>query len=83
MAAFHRLDLGLILKFYPKWGESDLSINVINAYDRRNAFFLFLEPEFADADGGDGGLFEIPERIKATQVSLFPILPSISWNFKF
>jgi hypothetical protein len=83
LAAFHRLDLGLILKFYPKWGESDLSINVINAYDRRNAFFLFLEPEFADADGGDGGLFEIPERIKATQVSLFPILPSISWNFKF
>lgn len=83
LAAFHRLDLGLIVKFYPKWGESDLSINVINAYDRRNAFFLFLEPEFAEETGAGGELFEIPERIKATQVSLFPILPSISWNFKF
>lgn len=83
LAAFHRLDLGLILKFYPKWGESDLSINVINAYDRRNAFFLFLEPEFAEDSGEAGEIFEIPERIKATQVSLFPILPSISWNFKF
>ena len=83
LAAFHRLDLGLIFKFYPKWGESDLSINVINAYDRRNAFFLFLEPEFAEETGAGGELFEIPERIKATQVSLFPILPSISWNFKF
>lgn len=83
LAAFHRLDLGLIIKFYPKWGESDLSINVINAYDRRNAFFLFLEPEFAEETGAGGELFEIPERIKATQVSLFPILPSISWNFKF
>jgi len=83
LAAFHRLDLGLILKFYPKWGESDLSINVINAYDRRNAFFLFLEPEFAEDATPGGEVFEIPERIKATQVSLFPILPSISWNFKF
>lgn len=83
LAAFHRLDLGLILKFYPEWGESDLSINVINAYDRRNAFFLFLEPEFAEDSTPGGELFEIPERIKATQVSLFPILPSLSWNFKF
>ena len=83
LAAFHRLDLGLIFKFYPKWGESDLSINVINAYDRRNAFFLFLEPEFAEDATPGGEVFEIPERIKATQVSLFPILPSISWNFKF
>lgn len=83
LAAFHRLDLGLIFKFYPKWGESDLSINVINAYDRRNAFFLFLEPEFAEDATPGGEVFEIPERVKATQVSLFPILPSISWNFKF
>ena len=83
LAAFHRLDLGMIIKFFPKWGESDLSINVINAYDRRNAFFLLLEPEFAEATTTGGEIIEIPERIKATQVSLFPILPSISWNFKF
>lgn len=83
LAAFHRLDLGLIWKFYPKWGESDLSLNVINAYDRRNAFFLFLEPEFAEDATPGGEVFEIPERIKATQVSLFPILPSLTWNFKF
>lgn len=82
LADFHRLDLGLVLKFFPKWGESDLTFNVINAYDRRNAFFVFLEPEFREVDN-DGVLIEIPEKITANQVSLFPILPSITWNFKF
>lgn len=83
LAAFHRLDLGVIIKFFPKWGESDLTLNVINAYDRRNAFFILLEPEFQEGMTEEGEILQIPERIKATQVSLFPILPSISWNFKF
>ena len=82
LAAFHRLDLGMVIKFFPKWGESDLSINVINAYDRRNAFFVYLEPEFPETDDPVTGL-EVPTGITARQVSLFPILPSVSWNFKF
>lgn len=79
---FHRLDLGLVIKFFPKWGESDLTISVFNAYDRRNAFFIFLEPVFSETEV-DGTLIEIPERIAAKQQSLFPILPSLTWNFKF
>lgn len=82
LPAYHRLDLGLIIKFFPKWGESDLSINVINAYDRRNTFFIYLEPIFKD-ETVDGTSIQIPERIAAKQVSLFPILPSVTWNFKF
>lgn len=83
LAAYHRLDLGLVIKFFPKWGESDLSFNVINAYDRRNAFFVFFEPEFPSGTGGGNLPVEVPTRIAAKQVSLFPILPSIAWNFKF
>jgi hypothetical protein len=79
---FHRLDLGVTYRFLPKWGESDLSINVINAYDRRNAFFVYLEPQFQEVDAG-GTTIQIPESIAARQVSLFPILPSITYNFKF
>jgi len=83
LPAYHRLDLGLIINFFPKWGESNLTLNVINAYDRRNTFFIYLEPEFKEVDTGQGNSIEIPERIAAKQVSLFPILPSVSWNFKF
>ncbi|MCB9272869.1 MAG: TonB-dependent receptor [Lewinellaceae bacterium] len=80
---YHRLDLGLVLHFFPKWGESDLSLNVVNAYDRRNTFFIYLEPEYETVDGTDGNQIQIPTRISAKQVSLFPILPSFTWNFKF
>jgi hypothetical protein len=82
LPAYHRLDLGLVYKFFPKWGESDLTLSVVNAYDRRNAFFIFFEPEFEGEESNTGGI-DIPTRIAASQVSLFPILPSLTWNFKF
>ncbi|MBK7872397.1 MAG: TonB-dependent receptor [Saprospiraceae bacterium] len=80
---YHRLDLGLVWRFFPKWGESDITFNVINAYDRRNTFFIYFEPEFEDRKDAQGNAIEIPNRIAAKQVSLFPVLPSITWNFKF
>lgn len=81
---FHRLDLNFIIKFFPKWGESDLTISVVNAYDRRNAFFIYIEPQYADDNNNNSGNeFDIPERLAAKQVSLFPILPALTWNFKF
>lgn len=83
LPAFHRLDLGMVLKFYPRRGESDLTFNIINAYDRRNTFFIYLEPEFNTVTDAFGNTFEVPKRIAAKQVSLFPILPSITYNFKF
>lgn len=80
---YHRLDLGLVINFFPKWGKSDLTINVINAYDRRNTFFIYFEPVYKEMQDGQGGIVELPERIAAKQVSLFPILPSVTWNFQF
>ncbi len=84
MPAYHRMDLGLVIKFFPKWGESDLTISVYNAYDRRNPYFLYLEPELDTIEDEAGN--EIGEAlvgVAAKQVSLFPVLPSFTWNFKF
>lgn len=84
LAAYHRLDLGLVWKFFPRWGESDLTFSVYNAYDRRNAFFIYLEPEIRTVvEETTGTVLKLPERISARQVSLFPILPAVTWNFKF
>ena len=79
---YHRLDLGLVFRFFPRWGETDLTLSVVNVYDRRNTFFIYLEPEFEEVNNG-GSVIEVPRRIVARQVSLFPILPSLTWNFKF
>jgi hypothetical protein len=74
------LDLGLVIRFFPKWGKSDLTIGVYNAYDRRNPYFLFLDTQTTPNE--DLGV-DVVTGIKAKQVSLFPILPSITYNFKF
>jgi hypothetical protein len=73
---YHRLDLGLVLKFKPKWGESDLTFSIYNLYNRRNAFFLYFE-QVTDPKT------KLPSGFVAKQVSLFPIIPSITYNFKF
>ncbi len=84
MPAYHRMDLAFVIRFFPKWGENDLTISIYNVYNRRNPYFLYLSPEYAQ-DYGDQGPppGAVPDRISARQVSLFPILPSFTWNFSF
>jgi hypothetical protein len=57
-------------KFFSSW-----TLSVYNFYNRQNPYFIYF--------GNDGNLNEGTLEIKAYQVSLFPILPSITWNFKF
>jgi hypothetical protein len=76
MAAYHRLDLGLVWKFRPRWGESDLTFSVYNMYNRRNPYFIYFE-ELRDNET------DLISGFKAKQVSLFPVIPSVTYNFKF
>lgn len=79
---FFRADFGLVYRFFPKWGDSDLTLSVFNLTNRRNAFFVYLEPIIEEQDFL-GTIQEIPVGVKAKQVSLFPIIGSVTWNFKF
>ena len=83
MPAYHRLDIGIVRKFKHKWGTSDLTFSAYNAYNRRNPYFLFLEPEFQTVEIAPGQTIELPNRVAAKQVSLFPIIPTFTWNFAF
>jgi hypothetical protein len=80
---FFRSDLGIVYKFFPKWGESDLTLSVFNLTNRRNAFFLYLEPQYAENVDPLEDPLAIPTGVAAKQVSLFPIIGSLTWNFKF
>jgi len=75
---YHRLDLGLVYKLRPSrtGGERDLTFSVYNAYNRRNAYFIFFETQRD----------KVTDRVTgfaARQVSLFPAIPSVTYNFKF
>lgn len=79
LAPYHRLDLSvdwLIAK--RKHFETSLNFSIYNVYNRKNPFFIFYETE-TNVDVSQG-VFEIST--KAYQMSLIPILPSITWNFK-
>ena len=76
---YHRLDLSLnwtIVK--KKRFETGLNFSVYNVYNRKNPFFIFFETQTNYVEGQS---FDMTT--KAYQMSLFPILPSITWNFKF
>ena len=78
MIPYHRLDLGLVYKLRPSriGGERDFTFSIYNAYNRRNAYFIYFE-QTRD---------KITDKVtgyRAQQVSLFPIIPSVTYNFKF
>ena len=82
LPAFHRLDLSATLtprkNANRKW-HSQWVFSVYNAYNRKNPFTIYTRTTKND-DGdvvGDGRTKE------ARMVYLFPILPSVTYNFKF
>jgi hypothetical protein len=76
MKPYHRLDLSVTLKGKEtKKFKSSWNLSVYNVYSRLNPYFLYIDTE---GDPYEGSL-----TVKAKQVSLFPIIPSITWNFSF
>ena len=83
MDAYHRLDISATYTPKPhKKYKSSWNFSIYNVYNRLNPYFIYLDIEDNTPDGSgsweNGGLSP-----KASQVSLFPIIPSITWNFKF
>ncbi len=76
MHPYHRLDLGVKFSKQKKKGVRTWSISIYNAYNRQNPFFYYIDNEYND----DGS---VSDKTVVKQQSLFPILPSITYSFKF
>ncbi len=74
MAPYHRLDLGIQFHKEKKWGERIWEISVYNVYNRKNPFFYYIQYT-SNSMGQSSTILK--------QVSLFPIIPSFSYSFKF
>jgi hypothetical protein len=91
MASYHRADISLnvvskktikreeeakMSKTPPKrLFRSSWNFSIYNVYNRMNPYFIY----FDTSGNANAGTFQV----QAKQVSLFPILPSITWNFEF
>ncbi|SDL59484.1 TonB-dependent Receptor Plug Domain [Catalinimonas alkaloidigena] len=85
MAPYHRMDVGLVWHFRPRWGESDLTFSIYNLYNRRNPYFIYFDQEWIDPDDFTGSPEDVQKFVtfRARQVSLFPVIPAITFNFRF
>ena len=77
LAPYHRFDISATYsgkkdkKFKSGWNFS-----IYNVYNRKNPYFIYNDYT--------GVFLQDPQvSIQAKQVSIFPILPSITWNFSF
>jgi hypothetical protein len=75
MRPYHRLDVGIQFHKEKKWGERIWEISFYNAYNRKNPFFYYTDLESDIVTKKKYGLLK--------QVSLFPIIPSFTYSFKF
>ena len=77
MAPYHRADISMVY-LVGKRRKNDLTFSVYNVYSRMNPYFIYIETKTLNPDGsGQITGFE------AKQVSLFPIIPSVTYNFRY
>ncbi|TDN40021.1 TonB-dependent receptor [Hymenobacter sp. UV11] len=77
MAAYHRFDLDLSKTKKKRWGEVVNSLSIYNVYSRRNPYYLYFDAALVELNG------TVVQPASYKQVSLFPIIPSVSKAFKF
>ncbi len=79
MPAYHRLDISATYEGKEKPGKrfhSSWNFGIYNVYSRMNPYYIYFETTGTI-------LPDFNLQTVAKQVSLFPIIPSVTWNFKF
>lgn len=78
LPAYHRMDISATLtpsgNVNRKW-KSEWVFSVYNTYSHLNPYFIYFDQTGSPYNG--------TLQIQAKQVSLFPVIPAVTWNFKF
>ena len=75
---YHRLDLSATFTPHPESEKnftSSWTFSVYNIYNRQNPFFIYY---FTEVDTES-----LRANASAYKISLFPIIPSVTWNFRW
>ncbi len=75
---YHRLDISATLKPHPnaeRRFSSSWTFAVYNIYDNRNPLFFYYDTQENPITG--------KTEVVGKQVSFFPVIPSVTWNFKW
>lgn len=72
MAPYHRMDIGIQFHKKLKYWDQTWEVSVYNLYNRANPYFYYIGESKKD-----------PSKTVLKQVSIFPVLPSVTYSFKF
>jgi hypothetical protein len=78
LRAYHRLDLSATytpVQKKKKRLKSSWVFSIYNMYSRLNPYFIYYDQE--------GSPYDNTLKVSVKQVSLFPVIPSVTWNFVF
>ena len=73
MDSYHRLDLSFSWWKDTKWGQRKWTLAIYNVYNHRNPFYVDIVRDPTP----------FTSKNKFVQYSLFPIIPSVTYSFKF
>jgi len=79
LPSYHRLDFSAINspkknERRKKW-QTEWVFSIYNVYSRKNPYFIYFDQE--------GSLVNNNLKVQAKQVSIFPIIPAVTYNFRF
>ncbi len=77
LPAYHRLDLSLNMSKQKKHGKRTWSFGIYNAYNHINPFYTLLVNQYETGD------FTNQKQTYLKIISIFPIMPSVSYKFEF
>ena len=77
MPAYHRMDIGVNFHKEKKHGTRTWSLSVYNLYNRKNPFMIYEKNNTHSVING------VHYSSSLMKLSLFPIIPSVSYSFKF
>ena len=77
MPAYHRMDIGVNFHKEKKHGTRTWSLSVYNLYNRKNPFMIYEKNNTHSVING------VHYNSSLMKLSLFPIIPSVSYSFKF
>lgn len=78
MPSYQRLDLGANFRKQKKHGIRTWSFSVYNAYNQMNPFFVYPDYDYIYYNNGT-----MTSSKSFKKITIFPIIPSVSYSYKF
>ena len=79
MPSYHRMDASVNFHRKLKHGERTINLSVYNLYNRKNPFLIYKKEGTISTNSTTGEMY--PSSL--VKVSIFPIIPSFSYTFRF